>query len=182
MVYLGNLLVYLCKYNCHIMKRFNLLLAFLLFIGVCYAQKPTREVRRIEIEPSIGWNNIIVLGAEARYNFCRPWDIGVKVSMDWDGNQCCVVSDYNIEIGQTATIFCGAGVGAAHVTNLDEREVDDGCLLESQSCLYFMPRVGLELFRHVRLTVSCNAYNFKAYVPTITLGVAIGGGKKKPNE
>ena len=35
-----------------------------------------------------------------------------------------------------------------------------------------MPRVGAELFRHFRLMLLLNAYNFKACAPAISLGVA----------
>lgn len=44
--------------------------------------------------------------------------------------------------------------------------------LFSQPTISTMPRVGVELFRHFRLTLSLNAYNFKACAPAISLGVA----------
>ena len=44
-------------------------------------------------------------------------------------------------------------------------------------CIY--PRIGVELFRRLRLTAAAVTYNMKKIEPAITLGVAIGGGSGK---
>ena len=161
------------------MRKFILTFALLLLAGIATAQTPERDVRRFEFEPSIGWNGFIAIALEGRYNFRKPWDIGIKSSIDMWGNQHCVVGDYNVARGKDFSFFCGVGAGFAIVDILNDRELPDHCLSHSQSCFYLMPRVGVELSQHLRLSFLLNTYNFKAIDPMISLGIAFGGGKKK---
>lgn len=161
------------------MKKFALLLSLLLLTTVCLAQTPQRTTRRIEIEPSIGFNGFIVLALEARYNFTEPWDIGAKASMDYGGSQLCVVGDYNFARNRDCSLFCGMGIGIAGVDYLDDRDLPDHCLRESQACFYAMPRVGIEIARHLRLTAALNTYNMRKANLVFSVGVAFGGGNTK---
>ena len=160
------------------MKKFSLLLALLLLTSICSAQTPERTTRRIEVEPSIGFNGFIAAALEARYNFIKPWDIGAKASMDYGGSQVCVVGDYNFARNRDCSLFCGVGIGVAGVDYLDDRNLPDDCLRESQACFYAMPRVGVELFQHLRLIASLNTYNMRAANLVLSIGVAFGGGSK----
>lgn len=161
------------------MKQLVLSIIFLLIATTDFAQAKQREIRRFEVEPSVGWNGFIAFSLEGRYNFRKPWDIGIKSSIDMWGNQHCVVGDYNVARGKDFSFFCGFGAGFAIVDILDDRELPDHCLSHSQSCFYLMPRVGVELSQHLRLSFLLNTYNFKAIDPMISLGIAFGGGKKK---
>jgi hypothetical protein len=42
-----------------------------------------------------------------------------------------------------------------------------------------MPRAGIELFQHVRLTPYINTYNFSSIDPFLSLGIVFGGGRKE---
>ncbi len=161
------------------MRKFILAFALLLLAGIATAQTPERDVRRFEFEPSIGWNGFIAIALEGRYNFRKPWDVGVKASMDYGGSQVCVVGDYNIARNKELSLFCGMGLGVAGVDILDERDLPDPCLRESQACFYAMPRVGIELARHLRITAALNTYNMRKANLVLSAGIAFGGGKKK---
>lgn len=168
------------------MKKLTLLLAILLLAGSAFAQTQKREVRRFEIEPQIGIasTSFITAGIEYRYNFNqRPWDVGINCSMDFSGSRITAVGDYNFARNKNTSFFIGIGAGWANtdILNIDEaiEEYGDSCCASTQDCLCVYPRIGLEFFRHLRLTATVNTYNFKEAEFLLTLGVAIGGGRKK---
>lgn len=164
------------------MKRV-VLVVILSILSLCaMAQKGGRTIRRIEIEPSIGW--LPTLAIEGRYNFNhRPWDVGVNAGIDLYGTKITAVGDYNFMRNKKCALFVGAGAGWANsnILNIEEtiEQCGDACCAPDQDCLCVYPRVGVELFRHLRLTLSLNTYNFRAGALTLSLGVAIGGGNKK---
>ena len=167
------------------MRKFILSFTLLLLAGTAFAQNKEREVRRFEIEPHIGIasTSFFTTGIEYRYNFNqRPWDVGIDSAFDFNGGRITVVGDYNFGRNKNSSFFIGLGAGWANtsILNIDEaiEEYGDSCCASTQDCLCVYPRIGLEFFRHLRLTAVVNTYNFKEAEFLLTLGVAIGGGRK----
>ena len=167
------------------MRKFILSFTLLLLAGTAFAQNKEREVRRFEIEPHIGIasTSFITAGIEYRYNFNqRPWDVGINCSMDFSGSRITAVGDYNFGRNKNSSFFIGLGAGWANtsILHIDEaiEEYGDSCCASTQDCLCLYPRIGVEFFRHIRLTAVVNTYNFKEAEFLLTLGVAIGGGRK----
>ena len=145
-------------------------------------EKKEYNAQHFEFEPFLGLSSgFILLGLEARYNINCLWDVGLNFAGDFNGERITAVGDYNFFRNKTATLFCGFGAGYANtrILNIDEAidEYGDACVASSSSCVCIYPRVGVELFRHLRLTAAVNTYNLKAVELAITLGVSIGGGK-----
>lgn len=164
------------------MKRLLLLFALLLPLSRAFAQEQPIEVRRIEVEPSIGLGDGIALAIEVRNNISPRWDIGPRASMDFYGPQASIVSDYNfVRPDKDILFFVGAGVGIGHVS----RDVDvdssysGNATSEDATRLLVMPRAGIELFQHLRLTLYVNTYNFSSIDPFLSLGIVFGGGRKQ---
>jgi gamma-glutamyl phosphate reductase len=67
------------------------------------------------------------------------------------------------------------------VSDIDEaiEQCGDSCCASTQDCLCFSPRIGIEFFRHLRLTAAVNTYNFKEAEFLLSLGVVFGGGRKR---
>ena len=172
------------------MKR----LLFVLFalLPMCsFAQEV--EVRRVEGSISLGASFFedsfyestageigLLSSVELRYNFRSvPMDVGVMSMMDIRGGDCelcngswegdlsfLAVTDYNFHRGRKVSYFVGAGVGATFY-NADTTK------------LCVMPRVGVEFFNRMRLTMAYMAGPNAKNTLNLTLGVAIGGGRKK---
>ena len=166
------------------MRKFILSFTLLLLAGTAFAQNKEREVRCFEVEPHIGIasTSFLTMGIEYRYNFNqRPWDVGINSAFDFNGGRITVVGDYNFGRNKNSSFFIGLGAGWANtsILNIDEaiEEYGDSCCASTQDCLCLYPRIGLELFRHLRLTAAVNTYNFKEAEFLLTIGVAIGGGR-----
>ena len=172
------------------MKR----LLFVLFalLPMCsFAQEV--EVRRVEGSISLGASFFedsfyestageigLLSSVELRYNFRSvPMDVGVMSMNDIRAGDCelcngsfegnvtfLAVSDYNFRRGERVSYFAGVGVGATFY-NADTTK------------LCIMPRVGMEFFNHLRLTMAYMAGPNAKNTLNLTLGVAIGGGRKK---
>ena len=137
-----------------------------------------------EFEPFLGGSGGgIVVGIEARYNFNRPWDVGLNFAGDFNGLRLTAVGDYSFFRSKNTTLFCGLGAGYANtrILNIDEAidEYGDAHAASSGPCVCIYPRIGVEFFRRLRLTAAAVTYNMKKIEPAITLGVAIGGGSGK---
>ena len=157
------------------MKKFIILLTFLFVSATLWAQDQNYNVRRIEIEPSFGLGRGIAFALEARANINAYWDVGLRGGMGDLGAAASVVSDYNFaRPNKNFLFFVGAGVG------IGEHEksgyADGSTRITSQ--FIFMPRAGIELVQHVRLTLNVSTYNFSAVYPIVSLGVVFGGGRK----
>ena len=142
------------------------------------------NIYHFEFEPFFGVSSgAILLGLEARYNFDKPWDVGVNFAGDFNGERITAVGDYNFLKRRRATLFGGLGAGWANtrILNIDEAIDKYGYAwaAPSSSCVCIYPRVGVELFEHLRLTAAVNTYNMKKAELAITIGVAIGGGGKE---
>ena len=162
------------------MKRFVILIIAIVCATTSFAQREDFTVRRIEVEPSIGCGSGgISLALEVRNNLSPRWDIGPRAGLDFYGATADVVSDYNfIRPNKNVMFFVGAGMGLGDVSEVGSVGNSDGPD-ESSTKFHFMPRAGVELFQHVRLTAALHTYDFsKAYL-MFSLGVAIGGGRKQ---
>ena len=161
------------------MKRFVILIITLVCGANTFAQTRDIAVRRIEVEPSIGLGTGgILLALEVRNNINPHWDIGPRAGMDFYGTTADVVSDYNfIRPNKNVMFFVGAGMGAGDVSEVGRVGISDGPV-ETTTKFHFMPRAGVELFQHARLTATLHTYNFSQAYIMFSLGVAIGGGRK----
>lgn len=172
------------------MKR----LLFVLFalLPMCsFAQEV--EVRRVEGSISLGASFFedsfyestageigLLSSVELRYNFRSvPMDVGIMSMLDIRGGDCelcngswennlsfLAVADYNFRRGKRVSYFAGVGVGATFYD-------------ANTTKLSFMPRVGMEFFNHLRLTMAYMTGPNAKNTLNLTLGVAIGGGRKK---
>ena len=168
------------------MKKFSLIIISLFITSLSFAQSKERDVRRFEVELHIGIasTSFLTTGIECRYNFNQhPWDVGINSAFDFYGGRIIAVGDYNFARNKNSSFFIGAGAGWANtsILNIDEaiEQCGDSCCASTQACLFVSPRIGLEFFRHLRLTATVNTYNFKEAEFLLTVGVAIGGGRKR---
>lgn len=172
-------------------KYLIILFAFLPLCGL--AQQQDVEVRRVEGSIALGASFFedsfydstasevgLLLNLELLYNFRKlPMDVGVLCVSDlrggdcelcngsWEGNSSwLVVTDYNFRRGSKVSYFVGAGVGAT-IYDADATK------------LCFMPRVGMEFFNRLRLTMAYMVGPEAKNTLNLTLGVAIGGGRKR---
>ena len=133
------------------MKRLLFLLFAFLPLSV-FAQRQEVEVRRIEGSISFGASFF-----EDNFYDSTAGEVGLLSSLELR---------YNFRRGEKVSYFVGAGVGATFY-NADTTK------------LCFMPRVGMEFFNRLRLTMAYMAGPNAKNTLNLTLGVAIGGGRKK---
>lgn len=138
---------------------------------------------------------------ELRYNFKQaPVDLGLHIGgaifgrtvkntgdkLNFSSGNFMVTSDYNFRFwNPNYTVFAGVGVGLAKFGNSAQTEYrGDGVYVDngSNSSVCFMPRVGVELWQHLRLTLSYVIEERANSHFNLTVGVAIGGGGKKHNQ
>lgn len=186
------------------MKKLLLLFVLLGCTGA-YAQKP-RVVRALEVEvgagmtfgaANIGFDKTKIgeLGfVELRYNMRElPLDLGFRVNglvfgreidrvnLNFLSTNFMVTSDLNIGRKSKFAPFVGIGVGYASFENSsqivahgDGEYTDDG----PGGSVCFMPRVGIELFHHLRVSGYYMIEERGNRHFGLTLGVVFGGGPK----
>lgn len=179
------------------MKRFFIFIVISLLGSTIYAQ--TERITRFEGEAYIGITLPIsdyfggskkigvALGAEGRYNFVRShFDIGAACfittvnygfALDDDADNlviCAAVSDYNFKQGKKINPFAGLGLGVGFGS--DDDWIPSGST--HFSVMAFIPRIGVEFYRHLRLTLSSNITKKSYHNVSLTVGFVIGGGKK----
>ena len=160
------------------MKKLLILAALLFSASNLFAQIEEYTVRRIEVEPSFGMGRGADIAVELRNNVSAYWDVGVRAGINSVGSLVDVVADYNFARPNKQVLFyVGAGVGIGDIDETDYTEGPNGSSATFTK-LHVMPRAGVELFQHVRLTLSLNTYNFSSIYPIVSLGIVFGGGRK----
>ncbi len=189
------------------MKRVVLLLVCLFCIASSYAVEP-RLVRMFEFEarggftvPLGGYRGghtfvSVTLGLELRYNTEeQPWDCGVFLQLDGANRHFDISSrpnaywhqtnrtwaygitgDYNFRQGYRINPFVGIGVGAASIDQVGSLDCQT---VSAENAFVLMPRTGVELFHHIRLTAHCMIVRRGFHTAALTIGFVIGGRPKK---
>lgn len=151
----------------------------------------------------------IAVAAELRYNLpYHPIDLGVRASVSRlirdvvlpegvyydsyerdDVMMVEVVGDYNFNHGGNVAYFIGGRLGYAWYdcatpefdVDMDNQTVN--AVYKSKGTgLVFSPRIGVELFRRLRLTCSYTIANKYNSHMMIGVGVVIGGGKRQTTD
>lgn len=149
-------------------------------------------------ENKLGWNAQV----ELRYNFKHlPLDLGLHVDGALLGREGDIqnsslesiediktvhfasmtglaVVDFNLRRAKNFSIFVGCGVGYGMLINDFEKisEIGD---IDKLGCFCVMPRVGVELFHHLRATLYYKNLKTEQSHFGVNLGIVFGGGKKK---
>lgn len=134
------------------------------------------------------------LGLEGRYNFKgTPWDCGLTLDLStarrdyahlyndgydrWQNNRTLALAltgDYNFRQGTKVNPFIGTGIGVAF-----NDVVGDEYFPTNGTSVFFSPRVGVELFYHLRISAQCNLCRKGYNNLSIGLSLIIGGRPKK---
>lgn len=133
---------------------------------------------------------------ELRYNMRRlPLDVGFRIGGTVFGREICrtgeklnfssgnfmAVVDYTYRRSSGCMLFAGAGMGLATLGNSASIEcLGDGGYVDNGSdrSFCFMPRVGVEFWHRLRLTCSYMVEDKANRHFDLTVGIAIGGGRK----
>lgn len=185
-------------------SKLTLLPAFFLFLsGIAQAQE-TREVGKFEAEVGAGFPFLAkryngkyepgwFLHAEGRYNFRpAPVDIGLQfqigalyrewretaVNRDYHFYTTSVVSHYNFRRTKNVSPFVGCGVGFSIVT-VNHSDWDAIDRKEHDFAASIAPRIGVEFFHHVRLSVAYLLMNKEYSNMEVSVGVVLGGGHRR---
>lgn len=188
------------------MMKKSLFMAAMAVFALSPLRAQTNSVRPIEFEMHVGATTPIggmhdtdkkvgpALGVEMRYNFKNsPFDVGFAIDLttarygwkpdEYDRSQSNrtaflgFTGDYNFRQGGKVNPFVGMGLGIGiHDALVDVIEETND---QTTSFPTISPRVGVELWRHLRLTlvanITCKYYNNVG----INVGYVIGGGQKK---
>ncbi|MBO5044753.1 MAG: hypothetical protein J6C45_06920 [Alistipes sp.] len=141
------------------------------------------------------------LYGELRYNFrMLPIDVGMQVSGSYFWREAesqperlksrsynvMAVADYNLFRGRRVSLFAGVGVGLGVLSMshpIDIKNPDAHwagySTGEGKNKPCFSPRVGVELFNHLRLTVHYMAEEKANNHFGFSIGGVIGGGRKR---
>ena len=138
--------------------------------------------------------------AEGRYNFTNSHiDAGLHLSgsifhrksknagsLYFKSYNVMAISDYNLFIAKGVSLFAGAGVGlcicnVSSPIGFDNSKRNWGGFTtgDKTHSFSFMPRAGVELFNHWRLTFNYKLQEKANINYGITLGYAFGAGAKK---
>lgn len=137
--------------------------------------------------------------AEARYNMQRvPLDVGVQVAgtifhresvdageLKFKTWNVMAVTDYNFRRHTKISFFAGMGLGYASLDHSAPIVFDDsqpnwgGFSTGTKTGSFcFMPRVGVELFHHLRVTLDYKLQEKANRHFGLSLGVVFGGGRR----
>lgn len=134
---------------------------------------------------------------EIRYNFEKvPVDLGLHIGgtifgrtmnetrekLNFPSGNFMVTSDYNFRSwNPDYVLFAGMGVGFAKIGNSAQIEyLGNGGYADNGpgGSVCFMPRIGIELWRYLRLTFSYVAEERANNHFSLTIGIALCGGRK----
>lgn len=177
-------------------KIFAVILGILLLNSMNVSAQEYLPVKSFEFEMKVGTTYPIddfvgskrlgvQLGLEGRWNIKKsPFDIGAEAYM---GNAIrhyleekmslryfsfSAFGDYNYHRGYKVSPFIGMGVGLASCNNIK------GSYGEEGTSLLFTPRVGMELFNHLRLTFDARIGRKGYNTVGLSIGYVFGGGLK----
>ena len=175
------------------MKLIIFTILFSIITTSCIAQRAA-EFHCVEVEFNGGYSKCadMVIGgtpnafdshtysAEVRYNFQKiPFDLGVRgytttlpdMYDNIRGWGVDLVVDYNMLFTSKNIVpFIGIGGGKLFC---------DDSFYHPQSEWHLMPRVGIELYQHFRVTLGFDMYDFIDNYATLSIGVAFGGGRRQ---
>ena len=180
------------------MKRKNIafyLLAALLLTSTAASAQESQPVKRFEFEAKPGGTCPIdrfvgleqsgtQLGLESRWNMDTPFDVALELYMGSAVRHynhhdistrifsLSVYGDYNFRRGSKVAPFVGAGIGSANCENIQGSEGREG------GSLLLVPRVGVELWNHLRLTADLRLARKGFNTIGLSIGYAFGGGRK----
>lgn len=138
--------------------------------------------------------------AEARYNMVHlPLDFGLQVAgtifhresdkagqLKFKSWTFMALTDYNFLRMRKVSFFAGVGIGYASLENtapivFENSQPNWGGFNtgEKKGSFCFMPRIGVELFHHLRLTATYKLAEKANSHFDLTVGVVFGGGVKK---
>ncbi|MBR5441153.1 MAG: porin family protein [Prevotella sp.] len=185
-------------------KIFAAILGILLLNSVSVEAQDNLPVKRFEFEVKMEPNYPMdsyksssrniggSWGLEARWNMNTPFDIGAEIywgfaDRDYLGENfsyrilsISTFVDYNFRRGQNVSPFVGIGLGDADCCVLEHKELggssDDG------TTIVFTPRVGVELWRHLRLTLDARIARKGYNTIGLSVGYAFGGGLKSKKQ
>ena len=168
-----------------IMKKLAILIIAIVCATASFAQAPEREFRRFELENAGGaGGGLISLTSELRYNFIRHWDVGLQANIDYFGFKINAVTDYNFILpNRNVSFFAGFGAGCGDISlfsgpgeELGQESTKE--VNNSDWQFHIMPRVGVELFQHLRFSIILHSYyTYRHTYPMLSIGVVIGGGR-----
>lgn len=141
----------------------------------------------------------VTLGLELRYNVeDMPWDCGLILQTDGatrhykmeDGSKGYtsqtnatwaygVTGAYNFRQGHRVNPFIGAAVC---IGSYDQEGDGARKNVTPGETFVFMPRAGVELFHHLRLTAHCMIVRHGFHTAGLAIGVVIGGRPKKAQQ
>ena len=105
--------------------------------------------------------------------------------MDFKTENVLVVTDYNFRRYNKISFFTGIGLGYATLDNslpisFDDSKPNWGGFLTGykKGSFCFMPRIGVELFHHLRMTLDYKLQEKANRHFGFSLGVVFGGGRK----
>lgn len=172
------------------------LLALSLFANIELKAQESQPVKRFEIEAKAGATFPVdkfvgskklgpQLGLEGRWNFDKPFDVGLEVYVgsavrDYEHDTLSnrifsflsVFGDYNFNRGQKVAPFVGLGIGNVKCDIIQGSEGSEGM------SLMVVPRVGVELWNHLRLTADLRLARKGYNTVGISIGYAFGGGRR----
>ena len=189
------------------MKHLKNLIAFSIISLISFSAKAQIPVRAFEFEASIGrsfplshyrgeenWGNIF--GIEFRHNLKKiPMDIGFEINLTLlerdhsyftppnkiepltlRNTSLFLTTSYNFARGKAISPFIGFGFGLS-----DRAIVAPGIGfygVDKRLGIGFSPRIGIEIYRHFRLTLDFRLTHKIYNAVCLRMGVIIGGGKK----
>lgn len=189
------------------MKKVILFLLFAVASSVtAYSQGNPKIVQKMEVEARAGLTTPLgdyhtgkpqisaSLGLEGRYNFKgTPWDCGIMLDLStarrgyehlyndgydrWQSNRTLALAltgDYNFRQGTKINPFIGTAIGVAF-----NDVVGDKYFPSKGTSMLFSPRVGVELFYHLRISAQFNICRKGYNNFSLALGLTLGGRPKK---
>lgn len=185
------------------MKRTVLIFAvFIMSVSLARAQQvDKRKVQAVEVEVAGGTgiglyklgfdqNRLMYTGrAEVRYNFpSGAFDLGLGAQLSrlertsvsvtpsqydvFPSWQLYFVGDYNWQTSNNLSLFAGLAAGFSRWTQASGNAAS---IVPDKWSPYIAPRVGLEAWNRLRVTVSANLMNKETSFVGLSLGYAFGG-------